>query len=234
MKNKKQKQIVEMFDHIAPSYDLANRILSFGIDTQWRKEGCKRAIERIGKSDGLKIADIACGTGDMLLHWQNHLHSCEFIGIDPSQGMLEVAKKKLDSCHLIKAQAQDLPLENESIDILSIAYGLRNVCDYPLALREFHRVLKKGGVLLILEFTHNPNPNFLDKIGLFYTQKILPVLGGLISRNRQAYQYLPDSIEQFASLGVLHSELEEIGFVDLFSKSYHTKISSLILASKEK
>lgn len=230
----KQKKIVEMFDLIAPSYDLANRILSFGIDISWRKEGCRRVVERLGKTQNLKVLDVACGTGDMILHWQNYLKNCEFIGIDPSKKMLEVAQDKVKDCAFIQAQAQELPMEDGSVDVISIAYGLRNVCEYPLALKEFHRVLKKGGVLLILEFMRNPNPSFFDLAGLFYTQKILPLLGGWISKNKQAYMYLPNSIEEFVSVDELKIELEKRGFVDIFAKSYHAKISSIFLASKEK
>lgn len=230
----KQNKIVEMFDSIASSYDLANRVLSFGVDVSWRKEGCKRAIERVGKNQNLKVLDVACGTGDMLLHWRDKLFACEFFGVDPSNKMLEVAQTKVRDCTFIQAQAQELPIEDESIDVISIAYGLRNVCDYPLALKEFYRVLKKGGVLLILEFMHNPNPSFLDLMGLFYTQKVLPLIGGLISKNYQAYAYLPNSIESFVSVGELQQELEQCGFKDVFTKSYSAKISSLILASKEK
>lgn len=230
----KQKQIVKMFDEIAPSYDLANRVLSFGVDVKWRKEGCSKAIKRLGVSANLKVADLACGTGDMILHWQNHLEKgCEFIGIDPSEQMLEVAKKKVKDAIFIQAQAQEIPLESESVDIVSIAYGLRNVCGYQDALKEFYRILKKGGVLLILEFTHNPSPNLFEKCAKFYTQKILPFIGGLISRNPQAYAYLPNSIEAFASTQELQEELSKAGFTKIWSKSYSAKLSTLILASKE-
>lgn len=230
----KQKQIVEMFDDIASSYDLANRVLSFGVDVKWRKEGCVKTIERLGKNSGLKIADLACGTGDMLLHWQNFLkNDCEFLGIDPSAQMLEVARKKVQNANFIQAQAQEIPLESESVDIVSIAYGLRNVCGYQDALKEFYRILKKGGVLLILEFTHNPNPTLFEKSAKFYTQKILPLIGGMISKNLKAYQYLPNSIEAFASTQELKEELEKVGFVNVWSKSYSAKLSTLFLASKE-
>lgn len=230
----KQKQIIEMFDKIAPSYDLANRVLSFGVDVQWRKEGCIKTIERLKKDSGLRVADLACGTGDMLLHWQNHLHrDCEFLGIDPSCEMLEVAKKKVQNASFIQAQAQEIPLESESVDIVSIAYGLRNVCHYQEALKEFYRILKKGGVLMILEFTHNPSPNLLEKGAKFYTQKILPLIGGLISKNLKAYQYLPHSIEAFASTKELREELEKVGFSQVWSKSYSAKLSTLFLATKE-
>ncbi|RDU70553.1 bifunctional demethylmenaquinone methyltransferase/2-methoxy-6-polyprenyl-1,4-benzoquinol methylase UbiE [Helicobacter brantae] len=230
----KQKQIVEMFDDIASSYDLANRVLSFGVDVKWRKEGCAKSLERLGRSEGLRVADIACGTGDMILHWQNALgRGCEFVGIDPSEQMLEVAKKKLSNTTFIQAQAQEIPLKSESVDIVSIAYGLRNVCGYQDALKEFYRVLKKGGVLLILEFTHNPSPSLFEKGAKFYTQKILPLIGGLISKNLKAYQYLPNSIEAFASTQELREELEKVGFVNVWSKSYSAKLSTLFLATKE-
>lgn len=230
----KQKQIVEMFDDIAPSYDLTNRVLSFGMDVKWRREGCIKTIERIGKNSNLKVADLACGTGDMLLHWQNFLaKDCVFLGIDPSTQMLEVAKRKVKNANFIQAQAQKIPLENESVDILSIAYGLRNVCEYQEALKEFYRVLKKGGVLLVLEFTHNPSPSLFERGAKFYTQKILPILGGLISKNLKAYRYLPDSIEAFASACELKEDLKRIGFVDVWDKSYSAKLSTLFLATKE-
>ncbi len=230
----RQKQIVEMFDNIAPSYDLANRVLSFGVDVKWRKEGCIKTLERLGKSNGLKVADLACGTGDMLIHWQKYLQEdCELLGIDPSSAMLEVAKKKVYNASFIQAQAQEIPLENESVDIVSIAYGLRNVCGYQEALKEFHRILKKAGVLLILEFTHNPSPTLLQKGAKFYTQKILPLIGGLISKNLKAYQYLPHSIEAFASTQELKDELSKVGFSNVWSKSYSAKLSTLFLATKE-
>lgn len=230
----KQKQIVKMFDEIAPSYDLANRVLSFGVDVKWRKEGCIKTIERLGKKENLKVADLACGTGDMLLHWQKYLgEGCEFLGIDPSNQMLEVAKKKVQNASFIQAQAQEIPLESESVDIVSIAYGLRNVCGYQDALKEFYRILKKGGVLLILEFTHNPTPTLFEQGAKFYTQKVLPLLGGLISNNYKAYQYLPDSIEAFASTQELKDELAKVGFAKVWSKSYSAKLSTLFLASKE-
>lgn len=228
----KQKQIIEMFDSIAPSYDLANRMLSFGVDVRWRKEGCTKAIEKLGRNEGLRVLDVACGTGDMILYWQKHLLSSEFMGIDPSAGMLKIAREKVSNCQFLQAGAQTLPIESESVDLLSIAYGLRNICDYQSALREFYRVLKKDGVLLILEFTHNPNPSFLEKLGLFYTQKVLPILGGLISKNKQAYAYLPDSIEHFVSSNKLSEDLQKFGFADVEIYDHYAKISSLLLASK--
>ncbi|WP_104697851.1 MULTISPECIES: bifunctional demethylmenaquinone methyltransferase/2-methoxy-6-polyprenyl-1,4-benzoquinol methylase UbiE [unclassified Helicobacter] len=236
----KQKKIIEMFDDIAPSYDLANRVLSLGIDIKWRKEACKKSLE-LQPNKNLIIADIACGTGDMILHWQNFTRdkNVKFIGVDPSSGMLEIAKKKLQNTdqknqvELFLAQAQDLSvIASNSVDILSIAYGIRNVVDINKAFQEFARVLKQNGVLVILEFTKKQKKNILDSLMGFYTKKILPFIGGIISKNYAAYQYLPDSIEDFLSTEVLASKLEKEGFNIHSVKSYSAGISTLIIAIK--
>ena len=261
MENKQQK-IIQMFDAIAPSYDLANRVISLGIDVKWRKEACVKALELLPNKE-LVIADVACGTGDMIIHWEeaiaaeNKAHAkpttkesenpraqvkrqARFVGIDPSSGMLEVAKEKLaplldsQNAKLIQAQAQDLSaLESSSIDIVSIAYGLRNVMEVDRALEEFHRVLKERGILVILEFTKKSKEGILDKLAGFYTKIILPLLGGLISKNYAAYAYLPDSIDVFLSAEILTSKLRQRGFCVNVSKGYSANISTLIIATKE-
>lgn len=240
MKNN-QEQIIKMFDAISSSYDLANRVLSLGIDISWRKEACKKALE-LQKNNELVIADIACGTGDMILHWQDFTKDkrVNFIGVDPSSGMLEIAKDKLRDLLLLKklqlflAQAQELKiLNNQSVDVLSIAYGIRNVVDIDLALKEFARVLKKDGVLVILEFTKNENKSVLGKLMQFYTKRILPIIGGLVSRNYKAYKYLPDSIQDFLSAEVLAEKLCKSGFRIHTTKNYSANISTLIIAIKE-
>lgn len=240
MKNN-QEQIIKMFDAISSSYDLTNRVLSLGIDVSWRKEACRKALE-LQKGNDLVIADIACGTGDMILHWQDFTKDkkVKFIGIDPSSGMLEIAKDKLkdllllEKLQLFLAQAQELKiLKNQSIDILSIAYGIRNVVDIDQALVEFARVLKKDGVLVILEFTKNESKGILDRLAQFYTKRILPIIGGLVSRNYKAYKYLPDSIQDFLSTDVLVEKLCKNGFRMHIIKSYSANISTLIIAIKE-
>lgn len=240
MKNN-QEQIIKMFDAISSSYDLTNRVLSLGIDVSWRKEACRKALE-LQKGNDLVIADIACGTGDMILHWQDFTKDkkVKFIGIDPSSGMLEIAKDKLkdllllEKLQLFLAQAQELKiLKNQSVDILSIAYGIRNVVDIDQALAEFARVLKKDGVLVILEFTKNESKGILDRLAQFYTKRILPIIGGLVSRNYKAYKYLPDSIQDFLSTDVLVEKLYKNGFRMHTIKSYSANISTLIIAIKE-
>lgn len=241
----KQEQIVEMFDQIAPTYDNANRILSLGMDVVWRSEACKKAFEFLESHTPQIILDVACGTGDMVLQWEkivkkNNKDFIEIIGIDPSNKMLEVAQNKLKnqiSSHKVKlllGEAKKLEqIQSDSVDILSIAYGLRNVVDIKEALREFARVLKNGGVLVILEFTKKEKENFLDKIIGFYTKKILPFIGGIISRNYSAYQYLPKSVQDFFGNDMLKNKLAEVGIETKFIKGYSANISTLLIGVKK-
>ena len=233
----KQREIVAMFDEIASNYDLANRILSFGIDTRWRKEACEKAIKLCDKQT-LDILDIACGTGDMIAQWlkssQGKEISC-IVGIDPSAEMLKIARQKLPlSVILQNGEAKDLRIEAQSVDILSIAYGLRNVVEVDLALSEFHRTLRKNGILVILEFSKKDDENIFDKIARFYTKRILPYIGGFISRNYKAYKYLPDSVDDFLSLEQIASKLRALGFEMKERKRYFGNVCSLIIAQKIK
>lgn len=233
----KQREIVAMFDEIAHNYDLANRILSFGIDVRWRKEACEKAIKLCDKKS-LDILDIACGTGDMIAQWLKSSQGKEIsriIGIDPSNEMLKIARQKLPpSVILQNGEAKDLHIEAQSADILSIAYGLRNVVEVDLAMREFQRVLRKNGILVILEFSKKDNENIFDKIARFYTKRILPYIGGFISRNYKAYKYLPDSVDDFLSLEQIASKLHTLGFEIKTSKRYFGNVCSLIIAQKVK
>lgn len=233
----KQREIVAMFDEIASNYDLANRILSFGIDTRWRKEACEKAI-RLCDKQTLDILDIACGTGDMIAQWLKSSQGKEIsriIGIDPSAEMLKIARQKLPpSVILQNGEAKDLHIEAQSADILSIAYGLRNVVEVDLALSEFHRTLRTNGILVILEFSKKDNENIFDKIARFYTKRILPYIGGFISRNYKAYKYLPDSVDDFLSLEQIASKLRALGFEMKERKRYFGNVCSLIIARKVK
>lgn len=240
----KQEQIIEMFDQIAPTYDSVNRILSLGIDTTWRSQACKKAFEFLKNDSSAIILDVACGTGDMVLHWEksakkNGKNLTEIIGVDPSTKMLEVAQIKLkdqilsQKVRLLLGEAKTLDqIQSNSVDILSIAYGLRNVVDIQEALNEFARVLKNGGVLVILEFTKKEKEGFLDKITSFYTKKILPLVGGMISRNYGAYRYLPNSVQDFFSENALKNKLMKVGIETKLIKGYSANISTLLIGVK--
>ncbi|MDD3592393.1 MAG: bifunctional demethylmenaquinone methyltransferase/2-methoxy-6-polyprenyl-1,4-benzoquinol methylase UbiE [Sulfurovum sp.] len=236
-KEEKQKKIVSMFDDIASTYDLANRVLSFGIDIQWRKKGCNKAYEILGKERLTQITDVATGTGDLLLFWrdiakQRGIAIENFVGIDPSVGMLGVAKEKVDFATFIEGKAQELPIEDESTEIISISYGIRNVVDRVEALQEFHRALKSGGMVVILEFTKQDRSGIVNKVVDFGMKKVLPRVGGMISKNYEAYKYLPDSIEEFLTTEMLENELKEVGFEMKYVKSFSMGISTLLVAQK--
>lgn len=261
--NKKttQQEIIQMFDDIAPTYDVANRAMSFGMDIIWRKEACHKAYQKI-KSQNIVIADIACGSGDMINHWiegakkfndktrayfkevlgkemkQDSIKITKIYAYDSSEKMLAIAKKKFESkkeinIEFLQGEAKKLPFKNESVDILSIAYGLRNVLEYEAALSEFSRVLKKDGVLVILEFLKNNQKGVANTIMGFYTRKVLPFVGGIISSNLKAYKYLPNSIGAFISLSQLETLLKKQGIAKSFTKSYSAGVSTLFIGIKK-
>lgn len=236
-KKEKQDKIVGMFDEIASTYDLANRVLSMGIDKQWRRKGCDKAYEILGKKEIDQITDVACGTGDLLLFWDEYAkkHKVEvknYVGVDPSVGMLDVARKKVDFAEFKEGKAQELPVEDNATEIVSISYGIRNVVDRVEALQEFYRALKPNGIVVILEFTKQERTGFISKIVDFGMKKVLPTVGGLISKNYAAYKYLPDSIEEFLTTEMLAKELEEAGFEMKYTKSFSMGISTLLIAQK--
>jgi demethylmenaquinone methyltransferase/2-methoxy-6-polyprenyl-1,4-benzoquinol methylase len=233
----KQEKIVTMFDDIAKTYDVANRVLSFGIDKSWRKEACDLAFDAYEKEHLDSILDIACGTGDMCEFWdkiakERAIKIDKITGIDPSVGMLEEAKKKGLNANFIVGEAKDLPCKENHSDILSISYGLRNVVDRKEGLREFHRVLKPKGLLVILEFTKLPKQSFIAKIRDFYMKRILPLVGGFLSKNYNAYNYLPNSIDDFLTTENLTNELKEVGFEIVVVKGNAMDISTLFIARK--
>ncbi|HSR74924.1 MAG TPA: bifunctional demethylmenaquinone methyltransferase/2-methoxy-6-polyprenyl-1,4-benzoquinol methylase UbiE [Sulfurovum sp.] len=237
-RQEKQEKIVTMFDDIASTYDLANRVLSFGIDIQWRKKGCDKVFEILDKKALTQVTDVATGTGDLLIYWKeqarkNGVEIDNYVGVDPSVGMLEVAKGKVDFAEFIEGKAQNLPIADESTDVISISYGIRNVVDRVDALQEFSRALKPNGIVMILEFTKQDRSGVVDKIVDFGMKKVLPRVGGLISKNYEAYKYLPDSIEEFLTTDMLAKELEEAGFEMKYIKSFSMGISTLLVAQKK-
>ena len=236
-KKEKQEKIVGMFDDIAPTYDLANRVLSMGIDKQWRRKGCEKAYEILDKKELTQITDVACGTGDLLLFWEEYAKKKnivvnKYVGIDPSVGMLDVARTKVDFAEFLEGKAQELPVCDEGTEIISISYGIRNVVDRVEALQEFYRALKPGGLVVILEFTKQEKSGVLSKIVDFGMKKVLPAVGGLISKNYAAYRYLPDSIEEFLTTAMLEKELESVGLEMKYTKSFSMGISTLLIAQK--
>lgn len=237
MSKDRQTHIVSMFNQIASTYDKANRVLSFGIDTIWRKRACNRSFELYGASHIDHIVDVACGTGDMMGYWEKQAKRLgitigSMLGVDPSVGMLEVARKKFPQFNFETSFATQIHLPNAQADIISITYGIRNVVDRHEALQEFNRVLKKGGLVVILEFTKQSRTTLLSRVTDFYLQKILPRIGGFISKNKAAYEYLPDSIEGFLTTDMLLEELKASGFEPLVTQGFSMNISTMFIARK--
>ncbi len=234
----KQEKIVSMFNDIAPTYDRANRVLSMGVDTFWRRKACDLAYGYCASKTLDSIVDVACGTGDMMGYWKRRAAKAgtsvgEIVGIDPSEGMVAVGREKFPDLSFLIAPATALPRNDASADIISISYGIRNVMERQAALQEFNRVLKPGGLVVILEFMKNENPSVLGKVRDWYMSNVLPRVGGLISKNYEAYRYLPDSIEGFLTVKKMKEELEEAGFEILYTQSFSMDISTLMIARKK-
>ena len=233
----KQEKIVSMFDEIAPTYDKANRVMSMGVDRSWRRKGCDKAFGFYEKPELDLIVDVACGTGDMMDYWRQrarvkNISVKKILGVDPSEGMVGVGKKKFPDFEFAIAKATEIPVADSAADMLSISYGIRNVVEREAALREFNRVLKPGGMVVILEFMKNDRPSLLGRVRDTYMTKILPKVGGYISKNREAYEYLPNSIEGFLTVEGMRSELEAAGFEPLFIQSFSMDISTLMIAKR--
>jgi demethylmenaquinone methyltransferase/2-methoxy-6-polyprenyl-1,4-benzoquinol methylase len=202
-----------MFANIAPKYDFLNHLLSFNIDRGWRKVLMNR-LAPVLSQPGAKILDLCCGTGDVLLDLQS-IAATRIIGADFCHEMLVSAHHKahrrgFDSS-LIEADALQLPLAEATLDAISISFGFRNLANYSAGLREFDRVLKPGGMLAILEFSHPPGPIMKTAYG-FYSRVLLPALGSLVSGSREAYAYLPESIRKFPQPQELCAMMAAAGF----------------------
>jgi len=235
----KQEDIISMFNKIAKTYDLANRILSMGIDKTWRKKACNLALGFYNQSKIDKIVDVACGTGDLMIDWkrfskENGIELNEIVGVDPSVGMMEVGKTKIPDGTFVEAGAESMPLEDNSADIISISYGIRNVVKRKEGLEEFARVLKPNGLVVILEFTKNDKNTFLAKLTKFYMNNIMPTIGGLVSGSKEAYTYLPESIENFITTKQMVEELKNAGLEPIFVKGYSLDMSTTFIARKIK
>ena len=194
MDNPSRKDSWKIFDRISKTYDRTNRVLSLGMDLSWRK----KLASHLPKEEDLKILDLATGTGDQAIAFLNSeapIHS--ITGIDLSKEMLEIAREKVLDAEFIEADAQKIPFSKEVFHAVSFSFGIRNVPSPTTALEEIHRVLKPRGRCLILEFSLPRRP--IRAFYLLYLRHILPWLGGIISKNKEAYRYLNQTIEHFPS-----------------------------------
>ncbi len=206
----KRRRVQKMFAAIAPSYDLNNRLHSLWMDQHWRR----KAVKLAGVKPGDSVVDVACGTGDLTIAFGNKVGSDHAIGIDFTYEMLPIARQKSRS-RFLNGDAQCLPLPDACADVVSIAFGIRNVADPALAIREFRRVLRPGGRLIILEFSLPTNP-VLRGLYNFYFRNILPRTATLISGDKTgAYKYLPESVNTFIGREQMIGMMRDAGFGDV-------------------
>jgi demethylmenaquinone methyltransferase/2-methoxy-6-polyprenyl-1,4-benzoquinol methylase len=203
----KPAHVREMFGSIATRYDLANHVLSCGIDFYWRA----RAAKIVDTWHPHEIADLATGTGDLALAMQKKLPHAELTGVDVLQEMLEIARRK-GVRRVVLADAMELPFDDASFDCVTIAFGLRNLENCSSALTEMWRVLKPKGHLLVLEFSM-PTMPIVRAAYRFYLHRCLPLLGSFLTQKKSAYDYLGDSIEEFPSGNAMCELMRETGYV---------------------
>lgn len=215
-----------IFDKIADKYDLLNHLLSAGVDVYWRK----RLVAEIDK--GNFFLDVAAGTLDVAIEIKRKFPKARVIGLDPSRKMLINGKKKKigQLIYTVQGEGENIPFPDQTFDVVTIAFGIRNVKDRKRVLSEFWRVLKKNGKLLILEFS-TPK-KLIGKIYGFYFKKILPIIGGLISKNKEAYEYLPNSVKDFPSPTDFAEEISKIGFSIVNTVKLSFGICYLYIAKK--
>ena len=203
----KAGHVREMFGSIAARYDLANHVLSCGIDFYWRA----RAAKIVAAWHPDTVADLATGTGDLALAIQKKLPRADLTGVDFLPEMLELAQRK-GVRQVVMADAMNLPFADESFDCVTIAFGLRNLENYSAALAEMRRVLNGKGHLLVLEFSLPTTP-ILCAAYRFYLHRCLPLLGSFLTQKKSAYDYLGDSIEEFPHGNAMCELMRETGYV---------------------
>ena len=223
--------VANMFDRIAPTYDLLNRIFSVGIDRKWRKG----AIRVLDIKPGERILDCSAGTGDMAVAALVNSPDARTILLDPARSMLIIARNKLvrysNRCGFLQGAAESLPFEENSFDHFMVAFGIRNFADLKHGMSELHRVLKPGGTGVILEFTPDRS-KFIDLIFCFYLWGIMRPLGGLVSKDRDAYAYLARTVENFPTVEKLVQLFAEAGFTQTKTRPLSLGIASRFLLKK--
>jgi demethylmenaquinone methyltransferase/2-methoxy-6-polyprenyl-1,4-benzoquinol methylase len=228
----KKEQVAHMFNTIAPRYDFLNHFLSFGIDILWRN----KAIRLLKKEHPKNILDIATGTGDLALS-ALVLNPDKVTGVDVSEGMLAFGRAKIKKqnlehkIELLYADAENLPFTDNTFDAITVAFGVRNFEHLEKGLSEMCRVLKPGGTAVILEFS-TPRKFLVKQLYSLYSNKVLPVLGKVISKDARAYTYLPESVKAFPCGQEFLSIFTNSGFKECTCISLTLGIASIYVGKK--
>ena len=229
----KKEQVAEMFDNISGKYDFLNHFLSFGIDHYWRR----KTISILKGQSPQLILDVATGTGDLAFSAFKRLQPKKIIGLDISKGMLEVGRVKIKrknlegSLEFIHGDSENLPFEDNYFDAVMVSFGVRNFEDLNAGLKEIYRVLKPTGQLLVLEFS-KPKKFPVKQSYYLYSNFILPFFGKLISKDKSAYTYLPESVAAFPEGDAFLNELNQVNFKNTYYKLLSGGIASIYSAKK--
>nr|AEI30204.1 ubiquinone/menaquinone biosynthesis methyltransferase [uncultured bacterium] len=228
----KKEQVAKMFDNISGGYDSMNRVISFGIDVKWRK----KVLKLVAAKNPQSILDIATGTGDLAI-MMSGTKATKITGIDISEGMLEVGRKKIaaknlsDRIELMLSDAEEMPFSDNTFDAITVGFGIRNFEHLEKGLAEIRRVLKPGGIFVILE-TSIPEKTPFKQGYSFYTKRVLPLIGKLLSKDQSAYGYLGESASVFPYGEKLNNILRKIGFIDVVSMPQTFGVATIYSASK--
>lgn len=229
----KKNQVADMFDHIAYRYDFLNRFLSGGIDILWRK----KAISYLKDSQPKNLLDVATGTADVAIMAEKILKIPSITGIDISEGMLEIGRKKLaarslgDKIKLLHGDSAALPFDNNSFDAVTVAFGVRNFQQLEKGLAEILRVLRPGGKLIVLEFSR-PKLPAVKMFYNFYMKRIAANIGRVVSKNNCAYEYLDESIQKFPEGKEFLKILNSLGYLNTTFKPLSLGICSIYCGTK--
>jgi demethylmenaquinone methyltransferase/2-methoxy-6-polyprenyl-1,4-benzoquinol methylase len=228
----KKDQVTKMFDTISREYDGLNRVISFGIDVKWRK----KVVEIVNKTNPTTILDIATGTGDLAINL-TQTSATSITGLDISEGMLNVGRKKIEKLNLsnrvkmVIGDSENMPFDNDYFDAITVAFGVRNFENLEKGLSEIYRVLKPGGTFVVLE-TSVPTKFPFKQGYTFYSTKILPLIGKLFSKDKVAYKYLSDSAAKFPFGKAFNNILEKTGFIAIEDKPQTFGVASIYVAKK--
>lgn len=229
----KKEGIRRLFNNIASDYDRLNHILSLNIDKGWRRKAVREIADQ---NSPVKVLDVACGTGDFTIEIARKVASgSEVIGVDISEGMMEIGKEKIRkagvSAEMSVADCEALPYDQNTFDRISVGFGVRNFEHLDLGLSEMFRVLKPYGKLVILELSL-PSNSFIRTCYMLYFQKILPVVGGLLTGDRGAYEYLRTSVLRFPAPDKFMAMLKSAGFEQVEHRSLTFGICRMYICEK--
>jgi len=228
----KKEQVTQMFDNVSKEYDFLNRVLTFGLDINWRK----KVVGIVKKTNPKNILDIATGTGDLAINLAK-IKDAKITGLDISNGMLSIAKQKVkkknleDKIKLILGDSEKLPFSDNQFDAITVGYGVRNFENLDQGLQEIYRVLKPNGVFVVLE-TSQPTKFPMKQLFQFYSKYVIPTVGGLFSKDKKAYNYLPESAANFPYGKAFNNILLKNGFNSATDIPVTFGISTIYIAKK--